>query len=236
VLISGQGRLVVDGSVFTTPTAGVFACGEVVTGPGSAIGSIATGHEAAISIDRYLSGVPVDAERVSRPVPVYAKFGVADTTGIEANRRRSVMPFSEPDARATDFRPIELGFSRDEAMAEAIRCLRCESGVCVGCTFCARTCPDMALKVQRTDEPGARCLVLYELDLTMCCFCGLCAEQCPTRTLTHTGQYELTFYHRDLMTFDKGEMLRSGEGSRATGRDGIKSPPCPGKARREVTS
>jgi NADPH-dependent glutamate synthase beta subunit-like oxidoreductase len=230
VLISGQGRLVVDGSLFTTSTPGVFACGEVVTGPGSAIGSIATGHEAAISIDRYLRGVPVDEDRARRPVPVYPKFGVADITVVEPERRRSVMPFSDPEERATDFRPVELGFDRDQAMAEAVRCLRCESEVCVGCTFCARTCPDMALEVERADTPGERCLVKYELDLTKCCFCGLCAEQCPTGALTHTGQYELSFHHRDLMIFDKGEMLRSGDGDRATGRDGIESPACPGES------
>jgi NADH-quinone oxidoreductase subunit I len=94
----------------------------------------------------------------------------------------------------------------------------------VGCTFCARTCPDYAIQVERVDEVGARCLTRYDLDLSKCCYCGLCAEQCPTNALVHTGQYELSFFHRELMLFDKGEMLRSGEGSRATGRDGITSP------------
>ncbi len=63
----------------------------------------------------------------------------------------------------------------------------------------------------------------YELDLSKCCFCGLCAEQCPTDALTHTGQYELTFFHRDLVVFDCQEMLRGGGGTRATGRDGSSS-------------
>jgi NADPH-dependent glutamate synthase beta subunit-like oxidoreductase len=235
VLISGQGRLVVDGSEFTTSTPGVFACGEVVTGPGSAIGSIATGHEAATSIHRYLQSIGGDVERVRRPVPVYPKFAVADVTDVEASRRRAQMPMSSPDERVTDFRPVELGLTRQEALAEAARCLRCESQVCVGCTFCARTCPDFALQVERVDEPGARCLTRYDLDLTKCCFCGLCAEQCPTGALTHTGQYELTFFHRDLMVFDKGEMLRPAEGSRATGRDGIEPPSCPVAPQREET-
>ena len=63
VLVSGRGQLVVDGSQFTTSTPGVFACGEVVTGPGSAIGSIATGHEAATSIIRYLRGTSLTDDR-----------------------------------------------------------------------------------------------------------------------------------------------------------------------------
>ncbi|MBC7266458.1 MAG: FAD-dependent oxidoreductase [Coriobacteriia bacterium] len=227
LLVSGRGQLVVDGTLFTTSVDGVFACGEIVTGPGSAIGSIATGHEAATSIHRYLQGLPLDGDRVARPVPVYPKHAPADTRGIESSRRRAVMPMADPSERATDFRQVELGLTRQEAMAEAMRCLRCESEVCVGCTFCARTCPDYAIAVERVDEAGARCLTRYDLDLTKCCFCGLCAEQCPTKALHHTGQYELSFWHRDLMVFDKGEMLRPPVGTRATGRDGISPPGCP---------
>jgi len=226
LLVSGRGQLAVDGSNSTTNVPGIFACGEVVTGPGSAIASIATGHEAATSIHRYLQGIPIEAERVRRPVPVHPRFAAPDTRDIEPLRLRAVMPFASPEERATDFRQVELGLTQQEAMAEATRCLRCDSEVCVGCTFCARTCPDYAIQVERVDEPGARCLARYELDLTMCCFCGLCAEQCPTKALTHTGQYELSFYHRELMVFDKGEMLRDGGGERATGRDGIESPAC----------
>ena len=227
LMVSGRGQLAVDGSDFTTNARGVFACGEVVTGPGSCIGSIAAGHEAATSIHRFLQGIPVGEDRVRRPVPVYPRFAVADTRGVEKERLRSVMPFADPEERATDFRQVELGLTHEAGMAEATRCLRCDSEVCVGCTFCARTCPDYAIAVERVDTPGARCLTRYELDLTMCCFCGLCAEQCPTRTLTHTGQYELSFYHRELTVFDKGEMLRDGTGERATGRDGIYPPGCP---------
>ncbi|MBN2847614.1 MAG: FAD-dependent oxidoreductase [Coriobacteriia bacterium] len=233
LLLSGRGQLVVDGQHNTTSVPGVFACGEVVTGPGSAIGSIATGHEAATSIHRYLEGIPVEAERVRRPVPKYPSYAVADIKGVEPSRLRAEMPMAKADDRATDFRQVELGLTHQEAMTEAARCLRCESEVCVGCTFCARTCPDFALTVERVDEPGARCLTRYDLDLTKCCFCGLCAEQCPTKALTHTGQYELSFYHRELMTFDKGEMLRDPSGERATGRDGIEPPSCP-TVRREV--
>lgn len=228
VMVSGQSRLMVDGAVFTTSTPGVFACGEVVTGPGSCIGSIATGHEAAESIHRYLQEEPLDDERrIRRPVPGYPKYAPVDLARVEEERLRKLMPFSSPEERATDFRPVELGMSHEDSMAEAMRCLRCESEVCVGCTFCARTCPDMALKVERQDIPGERCLTLYELDLTMCCFCGLCAEQCPTSTLTHTGQYELSFYHRDFTLFEKEEMLRDGGGERATGRQGVPKVPCP---------
>ena len=220
-----RGLLPVDGTLFTTPVAKVFACGEVVTGPGSAIGSIATGHEAATSIHRYLTGQSIAEGRVARPVPIYDKYAPAVLDGVEESRRRVGMPMSRPEDRATDFRQVELGFTHLEGLNEAARCLRCQSEVCVGCTFCARTCPDYAIQVERIDDPGNRALTRYELDMTKCCFCGLCAEQCPTNALCHTGQYELSFYHRDLAIFDVDEMLRPDDGqTRATGQDGTHAP------------
>ncbi len=219
ILLSERGLLPVDGAIMTTDVDGFFACGEVVTGPGSCIGSIATGHEAATSIHRYLNASSTTEDRVYRPVPVYDRYEPATLDGVDASRRRVEMPMARPEERRADFRPVELGFTRLEALSEAARCLRCQSEVCVGCTFCARTCPDYAIQVERVDDPGDRRVTRYDLDLTKCCFCGLCAEQCPTDALRHTAQYELSFYHRDLAVFDREEMLRSGEGTRATGRD-----------------
>ena len=222
LLLSERGLLPVDGTLMTTRVAGVFACGEVVTGPGSMIASVASGHEAAISIHRYLQGDDLAEERIYRPVPVYARYQKASVEGVEPSRRRVRMPQAKGAERAKDFRPVELGFTRIEGRAEAARCMRCDSEVCVGCTFCARTCPDFAIRVERVDDPEGRCVTRYDLDLSKCCFCGLCAEQCPTGALVHTAQYELSFYSRTFTLFDKDQMVRSGEGSRSTGRDSFK--------------
>ena len=220
LVLEERGLLPVDGWLFTTDMPNVFACGEVVTGPGSCIASIATGHEAATSIHRFLRGDDLEADRVPRPVPIYERYQPSSLDGVEESRRRVAMPMAKPEERAKDFRHVELGFTHLEGLNEAARCLRCQSEVCVGCTFCARTCPDYAIQVERIDDPGKRALTRYELDLTKCCFCGLCAEQCPTDALCHTGQYELSFYHRDLAVFAVDEMLRPDEGqTRATGQD-----------------
>jgi len=220
LVLTERGLLPVDGTLMTTQVSGVFACGEVVTGPGSAIASIASGHEAAISIHRHLEGESLSEGRTYRPVPIYPRYQKATTQGVEKIRRRVKMPMAPGLERARDFRPVELGFTTAEGLAEAARCLRCSSEVCVGCTFCARTCPDYVIQVERVDDPGARCVTRYDMDLSKCCFCGLCAEQCPTNALRHTGQYELSFYTRDLMMFDKDEMLRPAHGTRSTGTEG----------------
>ncbi len=219
LVLSERGLLPVDGTLFSTAMPQVFASGEVVTGPGSAIGSIATGHEAATSIHRYLRGESLTDGRVARPVPVYDQYEKATLDGVEENRQRIQMPMARPEERATDYRQVELGMTHLEGLNEAARCLRCQSEVCVGCTFCARTCPDYAIQVERVDDPGGRQVTRYDLDLSKCCYCGLCAEQCPTDALCHTGQYELSFYHRDLMVLDLEEMRRDPGGTRTTGCD-----------------
>lgn len=226
LLLTDRGLLPVDGTLMTTHVKGVFACGEVVTGPGSAIASIASGHEAAESIHRFLIGRDLAEGRVYRPVPIYPRYQKATLDGVEPSRRRAKMPMARGAERAKDFRPVELGLTHVEGLSEAARCLRCASGVCVGCTFCARTCPDYAIRVERVDDPGARCVTRYDFDLSKCCFCGLCAEQCPTGALKHTGQYELSFYTRDLTVFDRSEMLRDAGGTRATGVDSDTSSNC----------
>ena len=92
VVLSERGLLPVDGSIMTTDVAGIFACGEVVTGPGSCIGSIATGHEAATSIHRYLSG----SKRDRGPgLPPGARVRPLRTG--DAGRRRD-QPASRPHA------------------------------------------------------------------------------------------------------------------------------------------
>lgn len=219
LLLTERGLLPVDGTLMTTQQAGVFASGEVVTGPGSAIASIASGHEAAESIRRFLNGLDLAEGRTYRPVPVYSRYQKATLDGVEPSRRRAKMVLANGTERAKDFRQVEFGLTHVEGLAEAARCLRCSSGVCVGCTFCARTCPDFAIRVERVDDPGERCVTRYDFDLSKCCFCGLCAEQCPTDALRHTGQYELSFFTRDLVVFNHDEMLRPSDGSRATGAD-----------------
>lgn len=218
LLLTEQGWLQVNGALLTTSVASVFACGEVVIGPNSAIGSISSGHEAAVSIIRYLNGMSADGDRTFRPVQPPIHHPSVDLTDVEPERRRAVMPMEPGLSRRHDFRQVELGMSNEEALREARRCLQCASGVCSLCTFCERTCPDFAIQVDRDALiTGGEA---YKLDLSLCSFCGLCAEQCPSGALCHTGQYEMSFYTRDLMSFDTCQMLRSAEPTRVTGTEG----------------
>ncbi len=88
----------VDGYSFATSMQGVFAGGDVVSGPSDIIGAVAAGKEAAISIDRYLNGVDVREDRIinfrlvnGAPLAKSTKQGVVatldDNSAIDEARR-----------------------------------------------------------------------------------------------------------------------------------------------------
>ena len=64
----------VDPVSFETTRKGVFAGGDAQTGPGIAIGAVAAGREAAISISRYLDGVDLDPEQVFVVLGLYGQM------------------------------------------------------------------------------------------------------------------------------------------------------------------
>ena len=106
-----------------------FAGGDVVTGPATVVGAIAAGHHAADEIDaaiRLLNNeppyVPPPEEEIRIPMTVSPDEDVQETPRIQ-------MTEADPYERIGDFREVELGFSREEAMKEACRCLRCDISV-----------------------------------------------------------------------------------------------------------
>jgi len=127
-----RGTLSVDPVTWQTNIKGVFAGGDVATGPVDVISAIAAGKEAAISIDRYLRGVDM---RAGRPA---AKERVLEVSkkGLEV-KARGRMPVLELEKRAT-FAEVELGFDEKTAIEEAKRCLNC--GVCSDCRECIKAC------------------------------------------------------------------------------------------------
>ncbi len=103
-----------------TSKEGVFAGGDAVTGPASIIEAIAAGRKAAISIDRYLGGKGDIREVLAPP-----KAGGAPRDEGE-KKRRPTMPSRPFEQRIRDFRQVELGYSKEMAIEEAKRCLRCD--------------------------------------------------------------------------------------------------------------
>ena len=95
----------------------VFAGGDCVTGPATAIRAIAAGKVAAANIDEHLGyrhEITVDVEIPSPKLNNRAPHGRINTTEREACQRRC------------DFEDIECGLTQEGAVTEASRCLRCD--------------------------------------------------------------------------------------------------------------
>jgi len=137
------GTVEVDPTTYATGTEGVFAGGDLQTGPWVAIGAVAAGREAAESIARYIEGrdmaegreptAPMDREPECRPLPE-----------DEPQARRALMPELAMEDRQCSFKEVELGFDPESGTKEAERCLNC--GVCCECFQCVEACQPQAIE------------------------------------------------------------------------------------------
>jgi formate dehydrogenase beta subunit len=120
----GRGDVIrVDTQTLATSRKGVFAGGDVVTGPASVIEAIAQGRQAASSIDKYLGGSGIIDESLIPAEEADPRIG---RNGDFADLRKPTMPCLHTKQRLADFTEVELGYSEPTAIEEAKRCLRCD--------------------------------------------------------------------------------------------------------------
>jgi NADH-quinone oxidoreductase subunit F len=126
--IDGE-RIAADPETLETDMPGVFAGGEVFTGPGVIIDAIASAKKAASAIDRFLGGDGVIAGQLAErvlPADYTGKRdrGFADLARVEA----PALPVFERKG----FEEVEQGLEPDQAVREAARCLQCDYELCLG--------------------------------------------------------------------------------------------------------
>jgi len=114
---------VVKGSKTATAVAMVFAGGDAVTGPDTVVGAVAAGHHAAAEID-----AAVRLRNGEAPyVPVEEEIAIPMVVDEETQEiPRVCIPEVACLERIKDFREVELGLSKEAALTEASRCLRCD--------------------------------------------------------------------------------------------------------------
>jgi len=135
--LTPRGLIAADPETLATSREGVFAGGDVVTGPWIAIGAVAAGREAAVSIDRYLNGVDLKSDREPLPRPV--QEGRWNPIPPDLPKEgRAAMPELPREEWGVDFKELNLGFTENQAGAEAARCLNC--GGCSECLQCVAAC------------------------------------------------------------------------------------------------
>jgi formate dehydrogenase beta subunit len=139
-----RGTIQVDPENLTTSRKGVFAGGDVVSGPSSVIHAIAMGRTAAGSIDRYLGG-----EGLIDLVPALSVENPQVPYGNETIYRNRVHPpVLEKKKCLESFSEVIQGYALNQAKEEAQRCLRCDQQIlvhvdlnrCGECYFCQMVC------------------------------------------------------------------------------------------------
>ena len=122
--VSGWAGIVADPKTLATGRAGIFAGGDVVSGPKTIIEAVAAGRRAAGSIHEYLAGVHngeaeiMNVVRYTTPAEPTLKLDIA-------NRPRVHAPL--PVVETGNFKATQQGFAEADARAEASRCFRCDA-------------------------------------------------------------------------------------------------------------
>jgi heterodisulfide reductase subunit A len=181
----------VDEITTETKIQGVFAGGDIVTGPASIIQAVGAGKEAASSIHRYLSGRDLRAGREKVEETTWVK----NWESLKQKSRRYEAPTEKPRLsfeEATKF----LEETKQKAMFEAFRCLGCgpcseclaeidlcerdkavvDENLCTGCNICAIVCPVAAIEKNENE--------VAKVNEDLCKGCGICAAHCPERAIT----------------------------------------------------
>ncbi len=136
---TGKGGTVVVNEKCETSRKGVFAAGDVVTGPSTVIDAMAAGREVAGRIHTYLTRKP--APFIDR---TQAERGVGDPMQISEDvlkESRQELRQRQPKVRRRDFDEVDFGYSAQQAISESLRCLQC--GNCCECRLCEYECKDI---------------------------------------------------------------------------------------------
>ena len=113
------GTFIVDDTQMCTMK-GVFAGGDVVRGPDTAIAAIADGKKAASYIDTYLGGNGLLNK--GAPIDIPDVFDDDEVMSLPKFEQEVL----SPDVRKQSFDEVVLGFHKINAIAESMRCLHCE--------------------------------------------------------------------------------------------------------------
>ncbi len=152
VAIRKNGTVDADPATCATNVEGIFAGGDVITGPAYVVDAIAAGQKAARSISKFLRGEALVADGVETKPEMLSEEEVKDLSGRIVKGDRIPMPEEEVAQRVTNFHEVALGYSADEAMTEAARCLAGQIEGCIQCGECDRRCEVRAVDYTMKDE------------------------------------------------------------------------------------
>lgn len=199
------GWVTVDRVTLQTTAPDVFVAGDLAHGTKLLIDAVASGKHAARSIYQFLTGRRLEEEKMTSHI-VLDRY--RRERGYESIRRVDV-PTIEPEERLEHpEKVVETGYTKEQAMREASRCLDCgvtpvfDGTRCVLCGGCVDVCPTQCLKLvslasmDLTDELSRvidgqlgsetdldeNSAILKDED--RCIRCSMCAIRCPVDAIT----------------------------------------------------
>jgi len=174
--VDERGRLNFHAPTQQTSQPDVFACGEIVTAPGSVVEACASGQRAAKALDLYLTG---EAATIDDTLPPAIEKISPETAEKVIQVERNAVVVSDPSERVKTFEAIDQNYLAEVAACEARRCMGCGGGAevlvdkCAACLTCYRVCP--------FDIPVVTDVA--RIDSTLCQACGMCIADCPANAI-----------------------------------------------------
>lgn len=121
--LNKKGNVIVKKEIPETSRSGVFAGGDLVSGPASVIEAIQAGRTAASAIDKYLGG---NGEIEQKLIPDEKETQFLGRDEGFADKKRAINKMMPVKKRLCGFPQIEYCFDEKTAIEEAKRCLRCQ--------------------------------------------------------------------------------------------------------------
>jgi formate dehydrogenase major subunit len=170
-------------STMTTSVRGIFAGGDVASGPRTVIQAVNGGRRAAEAIHEFLQGEKIASLEQRFNFSKGKRFEDVDMHNFEGLglRLSEVMPSRPPERRIGDFDEVELGLTEEMALREAKRCLKCG---CLGLSKCTYRDLSIEYKVNAAQSPTRLRWPIDSshpfivVDPNKCIACGRCERSC----------------------------------------------------------
>jgi len=152
--LTAGGFIKADPRTMQTNVRGLYVGGDVAFGARTAIEAVADGRRAARGIHHFLSG-PGDENK--EPTPRLTPLRMHQMPKDYDKVARLEVPVL-PVNRRTGVTEVETGYTREEAITEANRCLKCnryptvDEQKCVLCGGCVDICPFGCLRIVAVDR------------------------------------------------------------------------------------
>ena len=209
IKLTKYGTIDVDPLTYQTNLEGVFAAGDCVTGPDTAVRAIGGAGGAVAGIDQYLKG-----EKVASKSKLYnssmgelSEVPEAFFQGVQ-KIPRSNMPQIPISDRTTNFKEIEVGFREEAARKEAERCLECGCKKADDCTLRKlateyKVNPERLTGIRREyiiDDSHPEII----LESNKCILCGICVRFCgEIKKIDLLGFVERGFDAKVILAFNE---------------------------------